>query len=254
MNERFFHRPGLAPWFRRRLSPSEYLGLQLTLGLLLSLAALALFGLVAHLANGHTVPTPLDSAVSERLREHRDAEPAARAFFWGITQLGSTRWLGGLGLLVALVLLARRHLILSLVWMIALGGGGLIDGSLKLLFQRPRPAPPIRDTWINETTMSFPSGHSMGAVVGYVLLAYLLWRVWPWRWCRVAVVGVVGCLILVIGFSRVYLGAHWLTDVLGGYLAGLVWVGTCIMAIEAIRRWPAGATRMKEPAVEPNLS
>ena len=236
MLDRLSEGGGLLPWLRRRLSPGEYLGLHLTIGLLLSLTALGLFALVAHLANGDGIPSHFDRDISERLYEHRQGSPGARYFFWMVTQLGDIWWLVLLGVFVGTLLYFRKQRRLCLVWAIALAGGGLLDACLKLFFQRPRPEPPIRDFWLTLRTTSFPSGHSMGSVIGYVLLAYLLWLVLPHRWARRAAILVPGLLILAIGFSRIYLGAHWFTDVVGGYLAGLVWVTACITAIDTVRR------------------
>src|SRR5262249_13382025 len=83
---------------------------------------------------------------------------------------------------------------------------------------------------------SFPSGHSMASLIGYGMLAYLLVIGVPVRWLRWLLVSLLSMLVLLIGFSRMFLGAHWFSDVVGGYCAGTVWLTCCIMAIETVRR------------------
>jgi membrane-associated phospholipid phosphatase len=79
---------------------------------------------------------------------------------------------------------------------------------------------------------SFPSGHAMGSFVTYGFLAYLLSRV-PWaRFPRRTVTAALAALVLLIGFSRMYLGAHFLSDVIGGYAAAAVWLTFCILVTD----------------------
>ena len=220
----------------RRLSREEYLGLHLTVGLLLSLCLLGGFVAIARSVEGHRQLTRFDETLGLRLQKQREASPLTRAVLVGVTELGSVPAMAGLALFVALILLVRRQRLLAIVWLIAPAGGGLLDMALKRFFERDRP--PFHDPAIQTTTLSFPSGHSMGSVVGYGLLAYLLVLVLPSRWARLAVVLGLGLLVLAIGFSRVYLGAHYVSDVLGGFAVGGFWLAACISGLEAIRRKP----------------
>ncbi len=221
-------------FFRRRLSSEEYLGLHLTIGLLLCVGLLGLFAWVAHGAIGQGRIEHFDAELGESLAHHRESHEWVRDFFFGVTQLGSVEVLTGLAVAVALLLIVRRHRLLALVWLVALAGCGLLDAGLKLVFQRERP--PFRDPGILETTASFPSGHAMGSFVSYGLLAYLLLLALPlgkkWRY----VVPAIALLVLLIGSSRIYLGAHYFSDVVGGFLVGSAWLATCITAIETVRR------------------
>src|SRR5439155_11355775 len=115
--------------------------------------------------------------------------------------------------------------------------GGVLDVGLKNLFERERPL--FRDLLIVETTKSFPSGHSMGSFFGYGLIAYFLVLMLPRVWLRVCAVCGLALLVLAIGFSRIYLGAHYCSDVLGGFAVGGVWLATCITAVETLRRRPS---------------
>jgi undecaprenyl-diphosphatase len=226
----------------RRLSPGEYLGLYLTVGLFLSLGAAALFAVIAHGVVQERGLTSLDERIKDDLHAHALASPATRTWVEFLTEMGSFRTLSLLGVGVALLLLIRRRQRLALVWLIALAGSGLLDAWLKSLFQRERPS--FEVSFVKEPTLSFPSGHSMASIVAYGMLGYLLMMVTSGRWPRIAIVAALSLLVLGIGFSRVYLGAHYFSDVLGGFLAGTVWLACCISSIETVRRRkrrPAGA-------------
>lgn len=220
----------------RRFSHGEYLGLYLTVGLLLSLCLLGVFAVIAQSMQRSGYLHSFEQNLGLRLQAYRQASPLTRAIFVGITELGSAPTMATLSLLVALLLLTRRHRLLALVWLIAPAGGGLLDLCLKHFYERERP--PFRDPWIDQRTLSFPSGHSMGSLVGYGLLAYLLVLRLPRAWMRASAVFGLTLLVLAIGFSRIYLGAHYLSDVLGGYAVGGVWLAACISALETMRRRP----------------
>ena len=224
---------------RRRLSREEYLGLYLTVGLLISLLMLGLFIGIARSVEGEKRLTRFDREVNEYFAEHRESSPGVRRLFVVITQFGSVRVLTALAVLVAFFLLMIRRRLLAIVWLVAPAGGALLDSGLKLAFERQRP--PLRDPAIYEMTMSFPSGHAMGSLIGYGLLAYLLILLLRRTWLKILAVTLLGLLVVAIGFSRIYLGAHYLSDVLAGYAVGGCWLASCISALEMIRRRPRPA-------------
>src|SRR5262249_32393472 len=150
----------------------------------------------------------------ERLHAHARTAPAVVNFFRAFTFLASTRMLFIEATVVALVLAARRNWRLALAWMAAICSGYLLVHVLKAVIARPRPVFP--DPFDLATNASFPSGHTSGAVLVFGLLAYLLARYWPKR--RWTFYSVCGAFILAIGFSRLYLGAHWLSDVAAGII------------------------------------
>lgn len=230
-------------FLRRRLSTDEYLGLHLTVGMLVSLAMLCLFTVIARSATGGTGPTALDLRIGLALRDHRLVHERISFLFAVITQMGSLPALATLAVLVTMLLFSRRQRLLSLVWFVTLAGGGLLDAGMKRAFDRPRPD--FRDARVHETSTSFPSGHSMGSVVGYGFLIYLLRRALPRRKARWVTLGAV-VLILFIGFSRMYLGAHYFTDVLGGYAVGTCWLVAVLSGLEVVRR-----RRQQRRAAEP---
>jgi undecaprenyl-diphosphatase len=195
---------------------------------------LGAFSLVAHSVAGQRDLTAFDEQVGRGLAAHRREAPALRWALVVLTQLGSMAWLASLTVVVALALLVRRRRLLALVWAVALVVTGLLNATLKDAFDRARP--PWPDAAAGETNKSFPSGHSMGAVITYGLLAYFLLLSLRRRWARLAVVLLLLGLVLAIGFSRVYLGAHYPSDVAGGYALGGAWLCVCVSGLEVARR------------------
>lgn len=150
------------------------------------------------------------------------------------TSFGSTAIATVISVAIGLYLLWRR----SFFWFAALVssvlGGVLLNRLLKYAFHRPRPH--FDDPILTLTSYSFPSGHTMTATVLYgVLAAYLVSRTRDWR-CRALVILSAGLLIGLVGFSRIYLGAHYLSDVLGAMAEGLAWLSLCLTAVHSVWR------------------
>ncbi|WP_349368192.1 phosphatase PAP2 family protein [Salinarimonas sp.] len=135
--------------------------------------------------------------------------------------------LGGTGVLTLLTIAAVGFLLVAkaprvaLAVALAIGGGILLSTLLKSGFDRPRPELVPHGSIVY--TASFPSGHSMMSATVYLTLAALVSRVLRRRRLRVYLVGLAVVLTLLVGFSRVYLGVHWPTDVLAGWTVGAVW-------------------------------
>jgi len=183
----------------------------------------------------------LDLAVLEWM--HRHITQAGIALAQAISHVGSPVAMTVLAFAGAFTLLALGEWILLAGWVAAFSGASLIDRWLKLAVHRPRPVYAAR--LLPHPTWSFPSGHAMGSLVGYGMLAYLLVlanRGTPSR--QRSIVILATSLVLVIGLSRLYLGVHYLSDVVGGYAAGLVWLAMCIALIELARRWQRGPLRL----------
>ena len=219
-------------WLLRRLTPGQYLGLHLTVGLVAAAGGLWLFG---GLAEDVLTGDPLvrfDRALDDYL--HSLATPPLTTFFLIVTALGSIEAIVLLGMVVATFLaLGRRWLFLG-SWLAAVAGSAVLNHLLKQLFERPRPY--FEHPLLVETSYSFPSGHAMESFVVYGMLAYfavLALRTWE---SRVAVVFGTALLVVLIGFSRMYLGVHYFSDILAGYAAGGVWLSALITGAETIRR------------------
>lgn len=128
------------------------------------------------------------------------------------------------------------------LWVIAIAGGAVLDEILKLSFRRARPA--VASEFIHGNSWSFPSGHAMNSLVAYAMLAFLLREHLASGRLRVAVALAAAFLIGAIGLSRLYLGVHYLSDVIAGYLAGSAWVVACI----ASERYTRERSRQPAPA------
>ncbi|KQO12404.1 phosphatase PAP2 family protein [Paenibacillus sp. Leaf72] len=121
-------------------------------------------------------------------------------------------------LFLLLVWKSRRE---TIVFLTAVIGSALLNLGLKLLFQRARPS---LNAIIVEAGYSFPSGHSMSAFTFYGIVTYLCWRHIPLEQARIWLLAFSSIMIASIGISRIYLGVHYPSDVVGAYLISLVWL------------------------------
>ncbi|KYD08525.1 phosphatase PAP2 family protein [Heyndrickxia sporothermodurans] len=152
-----------------------------------------------------------------------------------ITFFGSVKGVATITFLVILLLFFSRHRLLCLFLVITIGiGAGVFNRILKLYFKRERPdIHPI----IQENGFSFPSGHSMGSMILYGSLGYILVKLAKHNWSKIfgLLVGLI--IIFVVGLSRIYLGVHYPSDVVGGYIAGAFWLLICISIFEIVEKW-----------------
>jgi len=136
----------------------------------------------------------------------------------------------------------------------ATAGNILLNNVLKLFFDRERPS--IFEWGTHAASSSFPSGHAMSATVVYGTVAYLLARLQKHRWARAITLTLAVVMIALICSTRLYLGVHYPSDVLGGIVVGLAWAGFCMATLEASlvlarRRAPADVVDEKPAPVEP---
>jgi undecaprenyl-diphosphatase len=135
----------------------------------------------------------------------------------------------------ALLLLLRRNWLILAAWVGAFGGAGLLTVILKNLIQRPRPVGAAE--FLFGTTYSFPSGHALGSLVGYGMLAYVIGSMWvDSRRARTRLVIATAVLVIAIGLSRLYLGVHYFSDVVAGYAVGVLWLSVCISGLQVAQR------------------
>lgn len=157
--------------------------------------------------------------------------PALTEFIKGITFLASRNFISGAGIMmIGYFLFVKRHKWYSLKVPVIAVGSITLNLLLKYLFNRPRPLVPHL---VESYGLSFPSGHAMISASFYGLLIYLVWKNVEEAHWRFLLVTLLGLLILLIGFSRVYLHVHYATDVVAGLAAGLGWV---ILAIFLLNR------------------
>src|SRR5215472_9484027 len=195
-----------AIWQRRR-------GLiELLLGVMVPLCALAI--LAKRVV--HPQPPWWDTAVLSWIHAH--ACPTLDWWMVGITRLGVWGGVVPLSVLVIIGLLVTRRALAALFVLLAMLGTWALNDAAKAFYSRGRPA--LWDSPAPEQWFSFPSGHAMSSMALGTALTVLAWPTrarWP-----VALLSAV--LVLSVGFSRLYLGVHYPSDVLGAWLASLAWV------------------------------
>lgn len=219
---RFWH------FLHNRLSAKQALGLYLTLSLALIAFTLMIFGeLIEEVSESEDI-VQFDLALVNALQEHT-ADSVLFAFSW-ITRLGDVLTLAVVGVIIGVILLIKRYWVLLVGWIVTLAGGGLLNTLLKEIFQRARPE--LHGSLV--AGWSFPSGHAMGSLMAYGMLAYVGMYLVPRHWRAPVMAGCV-TLILLIGASRLFLGVHYFSDVVAGFVVGTSWLTLCIIGTEVAR-------------------
>jgi undecaprenyl-diphosphatase len=175
--------------------------------------------------------------------------PARDQFFLLITQAGRAIIAVPFCLIVTLWLARARRRGDALFFAVATFGAMFLSLVTKLFFGRDRPA--LWPSPAPETTLSFPSGHAMSSMA---IAAALIALFWPTRW-RWWAAGLGALFVLLVGLSRLYLGVHYPSDILGGWCASLAWVVAANSALGAHRRgyfqrgrayWPILRSRWRQ--------
>lgn len=198
-----------------------------------SMGAFVFLKLTSEIAEGET--HRIDEAILHAFRvPDNPARPLGPKWltsaFIEFTALGSTSVLGLITLLVIGFLLSERKRLPALLIGLAVVGGALLSTVLKTIIGRPRPESVTH--LVDVATLSFPSGHAMLSAVTYLTLGTLLIREIKSRRTRVLVIVSVVLLTGLVGLSRVYLGVHYPTDVLGGWCAGTAWAALCVVVVD----------------------
>ena len=226
-------------WFQKqirflqnRLSPQGYAGLHLTVGVLVVLICGWCFGEIAEDVSHGDPIVQVDRHVAVWFHQH--ASPTITQVARTISFFGSAGWLTAVSIGIVLFFVSRRDWLNASLVAFVMVGGGTLDVVLKHFFHRERPV--LENPLVTLSSYGFPSGHTMEATLLYGLLALLAWK--NARNCAARLGCVVGAcfLVLLIGLTRIYLGAHFLTDVLGALAAGLFWLVFCWTAFETLRR------------------
>ncbi|CCV10302.1 phosphatase PAP2 family protein [Mesorhizobium sp. STM 4661] len=151
-----------------------------------------------------------------------------------ITSLGSSSVLVLITAAVIVYLLLLRRWGTALLMFLAVAGGQALSTLLKVGIDRPRPD--LVSHLVNETSLSFPSGHAMLSAVTYLTLGSLAARFLPDRTTKIFVLVLAVLTTVLVGTSRVYLGVHWPSDVLAGWCAGFAWATLCWLAARLLQR------------------
>jgi membrane-associated phospholipid phosphatase len=210
----------------RSLSPR---GLVITGWLALFVAGVIFFSVAEGVAT-HEPIVILDGRIATWLHAHATIELAA--FLYAITQVHSMIGLTVMSIVFAGVLwrMKERYWVLTLA--VAVGGGMALNVLLKHFYERARPH--FDDPWVTLSTYSFPSGHTAGATLFYgVLAAFLVSRFYDRR-SRITVIAGAVIAIAMVALSRMYLGAHYLSDVVAATASSAAWLVLCLSTVHGL--------------------
>lgn len=205
------------------------LGPTLIIGLLVLAAGGWVFGALAEEVAEDD--TGLDNRIADELHEH--ATRPLTEFFEAVTTLGNGIVLAGVAAIAAYLLARRRYYAEAVLMVLAYVGAEVLSYSLKLAFRRDRPF--FTDPLATVSTYSFPSGHATVSVAVYGALCLVLLRRLTGP-ARVVCLAAAVLLVSLIGFSRLYLGVHFLSDVLAGFSVGLAWLALCVVVLDLHHR------------------
>jgi undecaprenyl-diphosphatase len=165
---------------------------------------------------------------------HERLSPAFVAMLHAFTDFGSGEWIG-IVLFASVLFFAWKRWWPSLVMLIvAVPGGMLMNEWVKILVHRQRPF--VDGPFVDWSGYSFASGHTIGATLLYGQLLLFILPCLKTRHWRLLSVFSAACLVALVGFSRIALGAHFLTDVLAAIFFGIIWLALCLVLSRPIRR------------------
>lgn len=212
--------------------------------LILAAMALVFLKLASEMGEGETLG--FDRAILASLRTASDTATPIGPAWLKVTMLDVTS-LGGTSVLTLItiavtgfLLVARKRATASFV-LAAIIGGALISFGLKAIFARPRPD--LVAHLVAVDTSSFPSGHAMNSAVVYLTLGALLASTQKSHAVRIYLIAVSIALTLAVGFSRVFLGVHWPSDVIAGWIVGGAWALLCV----ALARFLQSRRQIEQP-------
>jgi len=225
--------PHLSAFITNRLNPGVFTGLSLTLIVIVFGINLALLSELAESVIESDSIVAVDKSFTTLLFSMR-TEWLSQVMY-GATQLGEQWAVFVVGGVMSVIFLIRKKYVALLAFWLALAGVGISTRYSKTFIRRDRPA---NVAYYEVEHFSFPSGHATTALVQYGLIAYFLYRHYRKRKPRKLIVVAASVLIIIVGFSRIYLGVHYLSDVLAGFLLGTLWVlvGISLMEVMVSRR------------------
>jgi undecaprenyl-diphosphatase len=208
------------------------LGIFLVAGLFVAVMGLVAFLVLAsHVQSGQT--QAFDDAVIRWMGAHHTN--GLDAIMIEVTALGTGTVVLMIVAVSGLFLVLTSHKYSAILLLASAAGGIVLNGVLKIGFNRPRPAIFLPE--VHTVSSSFPSGHAMSAAIVYSTVAYLAARLHKRRWARWLVMSAAFIVIALIAVSRLYLGVHYPSDVVAGLAIGLAWAGFCMATLEAIQKF-----------------
>jgi undecaprenyl-diphosphatase len=225
--------PRFFRFVKKRLTPDEKFGLHLTLGVLITLIFIIFFfSIIQDLLQKDSL-IQADLRIINLVQIFRSL--SFNSFMLFVTNLGEGQVVF-LGVVIAGVILAMfkywRYLITLIMSVL---GGEIFVWAIKNIFERPRP--PLVNALLPESGYSFPSGHAFVALSFYGLIIYFFYREFKSRILKAMAVVSGLLIILAIGFSRIYLGVHWPSDVLASYVSSAAWLTALITTLEIRRKF-----------------
>lgn len=224
------------PWKRlaARLDPRAYLTIHTVVGLGVCLLTAWLFAAILDSVLEKDVLVRHDEAVASWFHSH--GSPLGDRIFVGITLLGSPVAMAVLFAAALLYLWRAKQRTLMVAWVLSFVGGTILDSAIKLIVRRPRPE--FAAQFLHGNSWSFPSGHSMGSLIGYAMLAYTIVQLRPVtsRAAQITIWAAAAIMVLLVGYSRLYLAVHYMSDVAAGYTLGVLWLGVCFTGLHLVGR------------------
>jgi membrane-associated phospholipid phosphatase len=216
--------PRFFNFIKKRLTPNEKYGLYLTIGSLITLFFIYLFFGIVQDYVGQDALIRADLRIINLISQFRT--PRISQFMLFITYLakGEIIIVAVISSLIILFLLRKWSYFRSLLIFVI--GGELFVWIIKNIVDRPRP--PLTEALVTETSYSFPSGHSFIAIAFYGLITFFLFETFKRKYLKILTLILGLILIALIGASRIYLGAHWPSDVLASFTSGLAWLSIVI--------------------------
>lgn len=218
---------------KARPTPSDFLRLYVIVSFVVIACAGLLFGLIADNVMSGGWLTIIDAHVAQWL--HIRSTPAVTQSLLILTHLHDPIIISVVAILIATYLIWKNRLYKALSISLVVQGGMLLNLLAKHLFQRARPQ--FEQPLVVLTTYSFPSGHVVACTLFYGVLAALLVAQTSSRIKTTGILLTAFVMIILIAFSRLYLGAHYLSDVLAAFLEGVVWLTLCLIAIQTYRAY-----------------
>lgn len=214
--------------WQHRIDPKTYLGLHLTITLVIAAASIWLFATLLDGILDNAILVRWDIAVDAAIHTRMTALDLSVVNL--VTQLGSPPAMGVLLVGGAIWLWRAKRHTMVMGWVAAFVGGVAINQALKMAVHRTRPA--YGAAYLHGPSFSFPSGHAMGSLIGYGMAGYILQFVWRGSpRAHHSVNALLFVMIVAVGLSRVLLGVHYPSDVVGGWAAGGAWMSVCVVGI-----------------------
>ena len=228
------HAPSRRRRLVARLDPRAFLTIHIVIGLVVCLLTAWLFAVLIDSVREHDVLVRRDQALADWF--HINGTPLGYRINVIISLIGSPPAMAVLFGAVVLYLWRIKQRTLIVAWVLSYIGGTILDGVMKEVIRRPRPEYAMR--FLHFNSWSFPSGHSMGSLIGFAMLAYTIIRVVPVKSTAAEVAIWAGAVVMValVGYSRIYLAVHYLSDVIAGYTLGVLWLAVCFTGLQMVSR------------------